>query len=135
VTPCTHCGIPPKNGRLPRGLCQTCAVKLRLNGTYDQHVGPFVFAIVPGSRRPSAFGYMAVNTNLGTMPEHRAVMTEKLGRALIGEENVHHINGMRDDNSPENLELWSTSQPAGQRVSDKIAWARAFLKTYDSMSR
>ena len=109
-------------------------MKLRLNGTYDQHVGPFVFAIVPGSRRPSRDGYMAVNTNLGAMSEHRAVMTEKLGRALIGEENVHHINGMRDDNSPENLELWSTSQPPGQRVDDKIAWARAFLKTYDSMS-
>jgi hypothetical protein len=36
---------------------------------------------------------------------------------------VDHINGVKDDNRPENLGLWSTSQPSGQRVEDKVAWA------------
>ena len=51
-------------------------------------------------------------------------------RYLLPNENVHHINGIRDDNRTENLELWSTSQPYGQRVKDKIEWAKEILETY-----
>jgi hypothetical protein len=57
-------------------------------------------------------------------------MEEKLGRPLQKGEEVHHLNADRADNRPENLELWTRSQPAGGRVTDKIEWATALLSQY-----
>jgi hypothetical protein len=67
----------------------------------------------------------------GKIAEHRLIMAALIDRPLLDSETVHHKNGVRDDNRPENLELWATSQPAGQRVVDKVAWAKEFLATYD----
>ncbi len=66
----------------------------------------------------------------GPIAEHRLIMAKAIGRPLLKVETVHHKNGDRLDNRLENLELWSSSQPPGQRVEDKLQWAREILALY-----
>lgn len=77
---------------------------------------------------PDRRGYVrAKNAHAGA---HRVVMERILGRTLLPGENVHHRNGVRSDNRLENLELWVTSQPAGQRTDDIVSHAVEMLRRY-----
>lgn len=62
--------------------------------------------------------------------EHRVVMEQQIGRPLHPDETVHHRNGKRDDNRIQNLELWSSKHPKGQRVEDKVAFSIEMLRRY-----
>jgi len=79
-------------------------------------------------RVPRALRYLTEGAT--NAAEHRFVMAQVLGRPLLPDESVHHRNGDRLDNRPENLELWSCSQPSGQRVADKVAHALEILRDY-----
>lgn len=75
-------------------------------------------------------GYAFIKPEGTLIAEHRYVMEQHIGRKLYHNENVHHINGVRNDNRIENLELWEMSQPRGQRLDEKIEFYINFLEKY-----
>lgn len=83
-----------------------------------------------GEGSPNYAGYIRLTVNGRRTWEHHLVMEQVLGRPLRDFENVHHINGIRDDNRPENLELWVKAQPAGQRARDLAEWV---VETYPAL--
>jgi hypothetical protein len=121
---CADCGVAITNAG-KSGLCVIC------NGLSRRAKVPTRWVNAQGYAMLSAhWGHPNANAR-GRILEHIKVMSDHLGRALLSNENVHHINGVRDDNRIENLELWSKSQPSGQRVADKVQWAKDLLALYE----
>lgn len=122
------CTFPDCDGpSRARGYCTTHYNRWKRFGT----AAAAVRALAPnGAGTINSDGYRRITVNGRRINEHRVVMEAALGRPLWPDENVHHKNGDRADNRLENLELWSSVQPAGQRIPDKVEYALEILSRY-----
>lgn len=122
------CGEPMQPTSRTCKSCQSTSGSSNGNwkGGKTYHKSGYVMRRVPGHprarpRSPYVF-------------EHVLVMEESLGRLLRADESVHHLNGVKDDNRLENLELWVRPQPSGIRASDAVEWAKEILRRYEGLS-
>jgi hypothetical protein len=109
-------------------LCSECVLRSgNLNANWKggrvKHKAGYVMRLCPDHPRSS--------NNNGYVFEHILVMEEFLNRYLIPGENVHHKNGVKDDNQIENLELWAKPQPSGARAKDLYLWAKSIVELYE----
>ncbi len=137
-----------RDGKTTKGICEECLkihkyCKNLCRGCYE-----FKKRGIFGKRHNSKPGFGCLRkdgyrilsrsnhpnaTKSGRILEHVFVMSEYLGRPLEKHERIHHLNGIRNDNRIQNLELWTTSHPSGQRVEDKLKWCKEFIKKYEIM--
>ena len=88
----------------------------RWKGGVNKHASGYLKQLAKGHPHADRDGYVM---------QHRLVMESVIGRPLKVSERVHHKNGNRQDNRPENLELWtgvgqSKKDPYGVRLVDKV---------------
>lgn len=120
---CNICGTSTHSTKYKS--CYKCTNKRREDygtGRYEKNGYVMVF---------SKYHPRAITSKTNYVFEHILVMEKYLGRLLQAGENVHHKNGIRNDNRIENLELWIKPQPSGIRATDAVAWAKKILEKYE----
>jgi hypothetical protein len=128
------CSVPKCDGKtVAKGLCLKHYARVKRHGSADGFSDWFKQR---DEKKLDRNGYVLVydpqhpnKKKGGRVLEHRKIMSDYLGRKLERHENVHHKNGDKTDNELRNLELWSSSQPSGQRVTDKAKWCIEFLSS------
>jgi hypothetical protein len=112
---------------LAKGICHMHYERLRKTG---------ILGLRPNTPRPrgtgtvTEHGYIRVKVGNRRLMSQRVIMEAKIGRPLFDDETVHHVDGNRQHNEPSNLELWSSRHPKGQRVDEKVIFARDILDRY-----
>jgi len=110
---CTNCDAKFRPWNRGQQFCtESCSVSYQVGSNNPKWKG--------GVQDKGYKGYRRVWVAPGKyIPEHRLVMEQILGRPLQPGETVHHKNGDRTDNRPDNLELWVIQQPSGQRAREQ----------------
>lgn len=141
---CEQCGttfsVPPSyETRQPARFCtKTCEAASRIKRALDRtHNGRP--AVVDGA------GYVRVyepdHPNAykgGWLAEHRLVAEETLGRQLGSDEHVHHANGDKQDNRPENLVVMSHGEHSsitGLANGDRLREWAEYRKRYGPLEK
>lgn len=122
------------------GICRKCYAALHYQRTTKNKRYPSGISKereCPVGTKREKDGYIIIKVKKGSsslsrdwVKEHRYVMEQHIGRSLLPEENVHHKNGNKKDNRLENLELWVTKQPKGQRPIDLVEYADWIITKY-----
>ena len=142
---CEYCGKTVQTYRSPSALRSTPPRFCSLRCIGRAQVGN-ANPSYSGGRHVLSIGYVVVlmpdhpDADVrGYVLEHRLVMERHIGRRLVNGEIVHHINGLRDDNRIENLELMSSHEehlrlhhhpPIGKQLSGE-SHPMAILKEKD----
>jgi hypothetical protein len=137
LRPCKHCGgmfDGYKGWQKSKKFCsKACALEgRRANG------GPR--SLPTGSVSQYADGYRYVKTERHNwIPEHRLIAEREIGRKIRRHELVHHKNGNRSDNRPENLQILSISQHMNihheaERVGLRVQAGELFVFTAEQFA-
>lgn len=147
------CSVPCRNVILQRGgminrTCEQCGAPFRAMRAHVQRGwGRFCSQVCKytarrgsghprykGGRRVMPTGYVSLSvTGRGQVLEHRLVMETQLGRPLKRTEHVHHLNGDRADNRPENLEVMTRDEHLDKHPHSrhKAGWSRLYERCID----
>jgi hypothetical protein len=103
----THCGIKTefKKGLVPWNRGKKFPQLSRENNRNwkgGRHLCKNGYIVLIVSNHPFA-------DKFGRIYEHRFIMEKTLGRYLKPTEHIHHINGIKTDNKPENLQLFKSN--------------------------
>lgn len=131
---CVYCtgktAVNYMRGKDHKGDCQCWKCKTKNQLGENNHAWNGGFSYVDGYKTLKIYeddpNYSMADSR-GYAMEHRLVMAQALGRPLAVGETVHHINGIKDDNRIDNLELWYTNHGHGVRVKDLLNdWAKLY---------
>jgi hypothetical protein len=108
-----------KNRSIPDKECEYCGAVFRpidsKKRTCSRSCGYKIRRLIPhnkgnGNGWINSRGYREIKIEGKNKKEHRHIMELHIGRALLPNEDVHHINGVKTDNRITNLRLVSHSE-------------------------